>query len=281
MILPRLAAVGLLLLPPSLLASTVEAAAAPMAPSTQEEGKKKDRDEDEGQRAKRDAEAKAAAEAIRKGLSAQEVNARRAALLESSEIVHPTVIAEVAKALGDESVEVRRTAIEVLGLMRHGDARKALEGYARKEKRALAKDVETSVALYRSIGRQRSASSVKALLKRALEEESYEVRRARVWAAAYQRSPEALEGILYAMKKSDTRRLRGRMRELRPALVHLTGTDQGADPARWLAWWSENRKTFEVPTEPPKIPGDMGTQWRRFWGEERQYERRKKRGDRG
>lgn len=270
--LPSLAACGLLLLP---LAPPAAAGASPPAPcaAAQEDAKKAKKD--------RDAEAKAAVGAIRKGMREKEVNARRAVLLESAEIVHPTVIAEVAKALDDESVSVRRTALDVLGLMRHERSLKALQAYARKEQRALAKDVDTSVSLYKSIGRQRDASSVKMLLKRALDEETFEVRRARVWAAAYQRSPEALEGILDAMKKTDTRRLKGRMRELRPALIHVSGVDQGADASQWLVWWSENRKTFEIPTDPPKIPGDMGELWRRFWGEEREYERRKERGDRG
>ena len=83
------------------------------------------------------------------------------------------------------------------------------------------------------------------------------------------------------MKKTDTRVLNRRMPDLRQSLVYMTGVDHGADPAKWAAWWSENRKTFELPAQPPKMTGTARASWRNFWGDAREYERRKKRGDRG
>ena len=59
------------------------------------------------------------------------------------------------------------------------------------------------------------------------------------------------------------------------------GTDAGQDPARWLQWWEANRRSFEIPAMAPKLSGDYANQWARFWGEDRTYERRKKRSDRG
>lgn len=230
---------------------------------------------------KREAEAKAAAKTLREALKADETIARRTALIEASEVVHPKVIAEMAKALSDDEVSVRHTAIERLGFMQHEDALASLNKYAKSSKRKIAKDVETRVALIKAIGRHRDEDSLKWFASGMLQEEEFAVRQARVYSIALQRTPAALDTLMSAMSKADPRRLRGRMRELQPALVYITGVDRGRDPAKWTQWWSENKKTFEIPETPPRMSESSTAAWRRFWGERQIYERRKKRGDRG
>ena len=131
------------------------------------------------------------------------------------------------------------------------------------------------------MGRHQSPEVIPLLIKGAFEEENSMIRRARVFAVANTRSAAAAKAIFSEMKKTDEKRLRGRLANIRPALIHVTGTDAGKDPARWLQWWEANRRTFEVPDQAPKLSGDFATQWAQFWGEDRTYERRKKRSDRG
>jgi len=244
-------------------------------------GQESDKKREKAEKAERDAAARTAAKTLHKGLKAKESNARIAALTEASSVDHPTVIAEMAKGLKDDDVGVRRTTIQLFGRMEDEAALEQLLKFAKSEKRALKDDVDTSVAVFRAVGRHEDPDTLGWLLRGALDGDVSAIRRARIYAAAYQRTPESLDAIFAAMNKCNSRRLNSRMQDLRTALVWVTGQDQGGDPANWSAWWRTNAKTFEIPQMAPKMSGKMKSDWNNFWGVRREYDRRKKRGDRG
>lgn len=229
----------------------------------------------------RAAKEKAAVEKLNEGLRSKEANVRQAALVDAAEAPYPEVIKAFGKVLDDRSDDVAMIAAELLGRMEEEQALDTLRRFATRRKKVLAKDPGLQEEVLRAIGRHRSPKSTSLLIKGAFEEENSQVRRARVFAVANLRTTDAAKAIFSEMKKSDVKRLRGRLANVRPALIYLTGTDAGQDPARWLQWWESNRRTFEVPEQPPKLSGDYANQWARFWGDEMTYERRKKRSDRG
>ncbi len=249
--------------------------------SAEKAPKQNDKKARKAEKAKRDAEAREAAKTLHQALKAKEPNARIAALTDASAVDHPTVVAEMAKGLKDDEIAVRRETIQLFGRMESDEALKRLMKFAQSEKRALKDDVDTSVAVIRAIGRHRDPDSLSWLLRGALDGEVNAIRRARLYSAAYQRTPESLEAIFAAMGKCNSRRLNSRMRDLRTSLVWVTGQDQGGDPANWSAWWRKNAKTFKIPQTPPKMSAQMQSEWNNFWGVRREYDRRKKRGDRG
>ncbi len=220
-------------------------------------------------------------EKLNEGLRSKEANVRQAALVDAAEAPYPEVIKAFGKVLDDRSDDVAMIAAELLGRMEEEQALDTLRRFATRRKKVLAKDPGLQEEVLRAIGRHRSPKSTSLLIKGAFEEENSQIRRARVFAVANLRTTDAAKAIFSEMKKSDVKRLRGRLANVRPALIYLTGTDAGQDPARWLQWWESNRRTFEVPEQPPKLSGDYANQWARFWGDEMTYERRKKRSDRG
>lgn len=229
----------------------------------------------------RAAKEKAAVEKLNEGLRSKEANVRQAALVDAAEAPYPEVIKTFGKVLDDRSDDVAMIAAELLGRMGDEQALETLRRFATRRKKALAKKPGLQEEVLRAIGRHRSPKSTSLLIKGAFEEENSQIRRARVFAVANLRTEDAAKAIFSEMKKTDVKRLRGRLANVRPALIYLTGTDAGQDPARWLQWWESNRKTFKVPDQAPKLSGDYANQWARFWGDEMTYERRKKRSDRG
>ncbi len=229
----------------------------------------------------RAAKEKAAVHKLNEGLRSKEANERQAALVDAAKTPYPEVIKVFGKVLEDRSPEVAMIATELLGRMDEEQALEVLRRFATRRRKALSKDPMLHEEVLRAIGRYRAPKSLPLLIKGAFNEENAQVRRARVFAAANARSMEAAKAIFGEMKKTDEKRLRGRLANIRPALIYLTGTDAGQDPARWLQWWEANRRSFEIPAMAPKLSGDYANQWARFWGEDRTYERRKKRSDRG
>lgn len=229
----------------------------------------------------RAAKEKAAVTKLNEGLRSKEANVRQASLVDAAQTPYPEVIKVFGKVLDDRSDDVSMIAAELLGRMEEEEALEALSRFATRRKKALAKNPGLQEEVIRAIGRHRSSKATSLLIKGAFEEENSQIRRARVFAVANMRTADAAKAIFGEMKKTDVKRLRGRLPNVRPALIYLTGTDAGQDPARWLQWWESNRKTFEVPAQPPKLSGDYASQWARFWGDEMTYERRKKRSDRG
>lgn len=249
----------------------------PAAPALQKDGGK----DDTAARAAREARAKEAVKALTEGLRAKDPSERRAALTDASEIVHPKVVKAMAKALEDRDADVATHAVVLFGTMDHPDALSALRKYARRAKKALAKDPERHMVLLRSVGLHEEDDQVDWLLDGVFSEKERLVRRARIFSAARARSMTALEGIFDALGKQDLRRLTGTKEELRTALVYLTGTDQGESLQAWVRWWRENRKGFELPEKAPKLSGRMLEMWGGFWDEDRRTPRQRRRGDRG
>lgn len=229
----------------------------------------------------RAAREKAAVAKLNEGLRSKEANVRQASLVDAAKTPYPEVIKVFGKVLDDPADDVAMISAELLGRMEEEQALDALRRFATRRRKVLAKNPGLHEEVLRAIGRHRSPKATSLLIKGAFEEENSQIRRARVFAVANLRTTEAAKAIFGEMKKTDVKRLRGRLANVRPALIHLTGTDAGKDPARWLQWWESNRKTFEVPEQPPKLSGDFANQWAGFWGDERTYERRKKRSDRG
>ena len=237
---------------------------------------------DEKETAKqRAAREKAAVKKLTDGLRSEEANERQAALVDAAKTPYPEVIKVFGKVLEGKSNDLAMIAAELLGQMNEEQALDALRRFATRRRKALAKNPGLQEEVIRAMGRYRSSEVIPLLIKGAFEEENSMIRRARVFAVANARSTAAAKAIFGEMKKTDAKRLRGRLANIRPALIYLTGTDAGKNPDRWLQWWEANRRSFEVPGQPPKLSGDFAVQWARFWGEDRTYERRKKRSDRG
>ena len=232
-------------------------------------------------RAALEARAKEAVKALSTGLRAKDPNERRAALTDASEVVHPKVVKAMARALDDRDAGVSTHTVVLLGLMDLPESVSALRKHARRAKKALAKDPGRHVAVLRSIGMHEDQDQVPWLLDGVFVEEERSVRRARIFSAARTRSIRTLEAIFDALGKQDLRRTDDSHQDLRTALVHLTGTDQGESMRSWLRWWRENRKGFELPEKAPTLSGQMLEAWSRFWGEDREQPRQRRRGDRG
>ncbi|MGD2017541.1 MAG: HEAT repeat domain-containing protein [Planctomycetota bacterium] len=237
--------------------------------------------DDKETRKERAAKEKAAVARLKAGLKSDQANERQAALVDAAETPYPAVIKALGDAVSDRDPQVAMIAAELLGRMEQQEAVETLRRCATRGKKALAKNPELQREVIRAIGRHRDPKSISMLIKGAFSEKDRATGRARVFAVANLRSKESAAAIFGEMRKADEKRLRGWLASIRPALIHVTGTDAGQDPARWLQWWESNRRTFEVPEQPPKLTGTFAEQWARFWGEDRTYERRKKRGDRG
>ena len=233
---------------------------------------------DEKETAKQRAEKeKEAVKKLSEGLRSKEANERQAALVDAAKTPYPDVIKAFGKVLEGSSGDLAMIAAELLGQMKEQQALDELRRFATRRRKVLAKNPGLQEEVFRAMGRHQSPEVIPLLIKGAFEEENSMIRRARVFAVANTRSAAAAKAIFSEMKKTDEKRLRGRLANIRPALIHVTGPDAGKD----LQWWEANRRTFEVPDQAPKLSGDFATQWAQFWGEDRTYERRKKRSDRG
>lgn len=272
-----------------LLASPLPAAAASALPyppgAAPPAALPQDDDEDEETPAERkrrlDREAKAAVKALEKGLRSKERSERLARLADAAEVVHPRVIDAIADVLEDDDPDVARRAVEYLGTMRHPDSVKALVKFAKRNEDDLEADPSLEVLVVRAVGLHEDPDRIEWLAERALTAEDYEVRRMRVYAIARLRTPEALRATLDLMEKTDVRKIQGRMRELRTALIWMTGTDQGQRPQAWFEWAREQGRKLELPKDPPRLVEEREREWYRAWAERPPERRQKKRGDRG
>ena len=180
-------------------------------------------------------------------------------------------------ALDDRDAGVSTTVV-LLGLMDLPESVSALRKYARRAKRALSLDPGRHVAVLRSIGLHEDQDQVRWLLDGVFVEKERSVRRARIFSAARTRTVETLEAIFDALGKQDLRRTDASREDLRTALVHLTGTDQG-EHALVAPVVAREPQGFEL-SEKATLSGQMLEAWSRFWGEDREQPRQR-RGDRG
>lgn len=234
-----------------------------------------------------------------KGPSAEQVKACIAALEAAFEQDTPDEITtalqgvslvdheDVVEVFEDEGLRhkdpgVRRAVTQALGMLRHGDALEALHKHYKRNKKKLSDDPEQFVPLLKAIALHQDESSIQVLVDDALSKSvEREVVQARVLGLARIRTNESLAELFDLMRKVDRRKVQNRMNDIRLALVVLTHVDQGTSQDRWIAWWNDNKKTFEVPKVVPKLPRELGNRWGNYWGEQRQYDRQKRRGDRG
>jgi hypothetical protein len=206
------------------------------------------------------------------------------AALESAQSVPDAgVVRRVRTCLSDEREEVVLAAVQALRWLAHPDALGALHELAKERKHM--RTPARAAAILRAIAQHGHASSVAVLARDPFEPEDAACVRARLLGLAHIRTPQALEalfGIVATTSPSGReRRIAPYMSDARLALVVLTGVDQGALPETWERWWQKNRKTFELPAEPPLLPKIERDAWDQFFGLPRDYERDRRREDRG
>lgn len=213
----------------------------------------------------------------RKGEGAVRGNALRA----ETGLVHPRVIAAIAKGLNEREPLVIDAAIESLGQMRHADALEALTKWGKRARKALEKDRERMVGWIKAVGRHQDPETLDLLAKDAFDQDERDVLAARIYAIANVHAKESVEVLMDLLTSTDARKVNQNFGTLRPALMRLTAVDQGNDPLAWTKWWRGAKRTFEVPREPAVLPRQDQARWDRFWGNEVRYERTERRSRRG
>ena len=224
----------------------------------------------------------AALEQLDTAFSKKEATEVYTALQSVQLVTHPDVIEVfVDTGLRHKHADVRRASIEALGSLRHEHALVGLHKHYKRKKKTLTKDAEQFIPLLKAIALHEDESSVQILTDDIFSVRSPEVVKARILGLGKIRSQDSVEEIFDLMKKVDRRKVQPRMQDIRLALIVLTHVDQGTSQDMWLGWWNDNKKTFKLPKESPKLPKELANRWGRYWGEQRQYERQKRRGERG
>jgi HEAT repeat protein len=204
-----------------------------------------------------------------------DADARVKAIEENADVVHPEVVREIARGLRDADRRVRLTAVRMLGWMKTADGLKQLHRMFRREK-DLSKDEEMQGALLTAIGRHGDPSSVDVLVEDPFKGGlSYASGKARILGLANIRTMKSVEELFDAMKlgggSSDRRGGKDAwprfLDDGRLAVAVLTGVDLGANKDAWLEWWRENKRTFTISPQRPKIAPELEARWEAFWGE--------------
>jgi HEAT repeat protein len=221
----------------------------------------------------------AAVKALRAAFASRDPEVRIAAL-EEHRVPDREVVALLARGLRDDESRVRRAALEALRWTPHSDALRALHRVQKRDTE-LRSDEQLGPALYRAIGQHADPASIDLLEERIYSETNRAIVRARLWAIGNIRDREALESLIALLRAAKPETVKKYVRDLRVALIQLTGVDQGEVPARWLDWWSDHRRDFEMAEEPPLMPIDLQRRWDSFWGIRRVLPREERREDRG
>jgi hypothetical protein len=226
------------------------------------------------------AEASAALEAAYR---THDMKALQAALESTHSLPDPGLVKQVARCLADDRREVKLATLQALRWIDHKDALDVLHR-ALKEKDWGANS-EIGIAHLRAIGQHADPSSIAILSRDPFTPDDAPCLRARIFALANVRTTAALEAILEIMGVSaggaQGRRVGVVMKDVRVALILLTGVDQGLAPELWERWWRENKKGFRMASEPPLLPKELRESWDAFWGQQQYYERDRRREDRG
>jgi HEAT repeat protein len=198
------------------------------------------------------------------------------ALEESAAIEDPAIVDEIAKALRDRNVEVRRAAIDALGKNKHPDALRELHALYRRDEK-LRKDEETFVRLLQAIGRKGAPASVEVLSSDVFDHITLRTARARVMGLGRIRTKDSVETLVKLSRLSggDTRRRVQSQtdaraiidRDFRLSLAVLTGQDLGNDRGEWSRWWNDNKSKLQVAPERPALEAPFVKQWEEYWGE--------------
>ena len=135
--------------------------------------------------------------------------------------------------------------------------------------------------MLKSAARHGDPSTIEYLTDKIFDVEQHELVRARILSLANIRDKRAVEALFDLMTKADRRKVTPFLAEYQLAFNVLLGVDVGKNQDRWLAWWNEHRKSYELAAEFPKLPEESLRAWQLFWGLERTYSRNKKRSERG
>jgi hypothetical protein len=205
---------------------------------------------------------------------------RAAAIVAHQEVVEPNVLAWFAKGLRDSDPTVRDAAAEALRFARHPAALEALEDALKRERKS-AKDLPWLTKLTKCVGQHQSESSTPLFADNLFQPENPKLIDARIFALANTRSRRGLEELIGMMRTVGRDKLQPYMPNVRLALMVVTGVDKGVSQDAWMAWWNDNKSSFEIPEAMPALPKDLLTRWNYFWGLEVTRDRPKKRGERG
>lgn len=220
-------------------------------------------------------------EELERAFDADELAPRLEALRRATAVPSPEVVERIARAVRERDPEVRTAALAALGGNLHPDALEELHRLYRRD-RELREDPAVWVVLLQSIGRHGSETSIDVLADNALggTGEAPEVQ-ARVLGLANVRSTRSVEALMKIMSSAARHRVQPYMRDLRMALMLLTGVDRGDSQDDWREWWNDHKRGFEVTPEAPLLPPRMQRQWDAYWGRAERYERGSKRARRG
>ena len=190
-----------------------------------------------------------------------------------------TVLARLGLRHADRGVAM--ASVQALGMLDHPAALKQLHSLSKRDRKKLAKDPELSVSLVKAIARHGNADSISYLARDLFGAKDPSIAHARIVALGGIRSTRSVEELMGLMRGSARHKVQPYMKDFRLALVVLTAVDAGESQDLWMSWWSDNKKTLKVPAKPPVLPKDLQRRWDSFWGNQRQYERQKRRGERG
>ena len=222
-----------------------------------------------------------AVKALKAGLAKKEASERIAALEAAAPVVHEDVVKAITAALTDDSTDVRDFTVDLLGRIDEPSALTALHAYAKKHRRTLPDDPEHFILVLKSVARHGDTSSIDLLTEKFFEVHHHHLIRARILCLANIRDKRAVEALFDQMTRTARTRISPHILEFQLAFNVLLGVDVGANQDRWMSWWSDNKKSYELPEAQPKLPEPSLVTWQEFWGLERTYSRNKKRGERG
>jgi hypothetical protein len=210
------------------------------------------------------AQVKSTVAALQAAYKKGEAVATAEALRAAAQCVHADVIKEVERGLAAKDRVVLVASIEALERMDHPRALDALEAVF--DEKPLRADVDVFVALVRAIGRHGDVDSVSVLAEEPLLVLPHKVDAARIVALANIRTRESLDAVFSMMHTVGPVRGRELMGALRLSLAALTGADEGESRERWITWWNDHKRDFQVAPELGELPPLLRVEWNAFWG---------------
>jgi len=219
-----------------------------------------------------------AVETLKKTLAdrdpAQRYQAAQAALL----VTEPGIAPQLIHLLKDDEPRIVEAAVAALVTRADpGERREAARALAARLKPLPREPDEVDEAreelLVPALHDLAQVVSIKALLDIHMEAPPALIR-ARLMAVGNVPAADAIEALIaYGARR---RRGEGHGRAMRDALKYATGTDQGADPDRWRAWWRDAAADFDFEAAAARRKEQREKAEAR---DERREERRKRRGD--
>jgi hypothetical protein len=217
---------------------------------------------------------------LKAALKQRDPAVRMTTINDATRVLDAEVVKYIGKGLNDSELTVRMAAVEALRYMKHPDAVKTLESKIKRD-RKVHKDAEYYSILLKAMSQHGNPSSISILKDKAFANTEDSIVIARIYGLGHIRSKESIEAIIDLMTSAGRKKANPFMSHFRISLMMLTGVDKGKTREPWFQWWNDNKKTFELPKEPPLMPKQLQNRWDRYWGYDYKRERPKKRGDRG